>query len=133
METMTEREKEYLPLLKYVMILSDKGIPTTVESVSNGMAIGSYDVKFENGKWYIAKEEMLKRIKGKQKIEPIEADYYSFHGLLYHLSECGIDLDESNIFSLMTFGAIEWKNDKYGRYIISVHELDKLVKKYSSR
>ncbi|OKL39526.1 hypothetical protein A3841_00825 [Pontibacter flavimaris] len=133
MEKMTEREKEYLPLLKYVMILSEKGIPTTVESVGNGMMIGSYDAKYEDGKWYISKDDMLKRIRQNtnKKIEPIEAGHYSIHGLLYHLSESGIDFDEGNITNFIITGRLEYKQDNFGRFVIPAHELEKLVKKYS--
>jgi hypothetical protein len=134
MEKMTEREKEYLPLLKYVMILSEKGVPTTVESVANMMAIGAIDTKREDGQWYVAKAEMLKRIKARGKKWPsVESGYYSIYGLLYQLSKRGIDLEEGNISNFMLYGELEFKQDMYGRHLFQAHELEKLIKKYSSR
>jgi hypothetical protein len=56
-----EQETEWIPILKFVKILSEKGINITVGSVANGMAIGSVRGKLEDGKWYIAKEEMVRR------------------------------------------------------------------------
>lgn len=125
-------EKEYLPLLKYVAILSDKGVPVSVESVANTMAIGAIDVKRENGSWYVAKDEMLKRIKASgKKWEAVEEGYYSIHGFMYQLSLCGIDMDEDNICHLLSIGEMESKVDQYGRLTIPLHELEKRVSRFS--
>jgi hypothetical protein len=126
-----EQEKEYIPLLKYVMILTEKGINTSVEAVANGMAIGSIDVKRVDGKWYVAKHEMLKRIKASgKKLPPIEAGYYSIHGFIYNLSECGVDMYGDNICHLIATGRMEAKVDEYNRFVIPAHELEKIVKKF---
>lgn len=127
-------EKEYLPILKYVMILSEKGVPTTVDSVACTMSIGAIDAKMNNGKWYIAKAEMVKRIRERgKKMEAIEAGYYSLHGFIYHLSEHGIDMYEDNVSHFMSIGKLECKRDKFGRYLISAHELKKRIEQFGSQ
>jgi hypothetical protein len=125
-------EKEYLPLLQYVMILSEKGVPTTVESVACGMAIGSIDVKRDNnGNWFVAKHEMERRIREKgKKWAKVEAGHYSLSGFIYELSKCGIDMEEGQLSNLIILGKLDYKIDKYGRHLIPAHELEKRVKLY---
>jgi hypothetical protein len=126
-------EREYLPLLQYVMILTEKGIPTTVDSVAGTMAIGAIDAKKgKSGDWYVAKEEMLKRLKASgRKLEPVEAGCYSLYGFLYELSKYGVEMDEETIYGQMTFCSIRWKKDQYGRIVIPAHELEKRVRSNS--
>ena len=128
-------EKEYIPILKYVMILSEKGVPATVDAVGRGLAIGSIDAKRDsNGKWHVAKHEMLKRIKASgKKFAPVEAGYYSIHGFIYHLSENGVDMHEDNIGHLLSLGLMESKIDKCGRLVIPAHELEKRIKQIGNR
>ena len=135
-ETVTvEKKEEFIPLLKFVRILHEKGINVTVESVGNGMAVGSFKyLRDEKDKWHIAKSELLRRIKASgKKWPPIEEGYLSIYGFLYEMSLHEIDYSEDQLYNQMYFGLIGAHQDTYGRWLIPVHEFEKKLEQFGDK
>ncbi|WP_207430572.1 hypothetical protein [Sabulibacter ruber] len=135
-ETATvEKEEEYIPLLKFVKILSERGVNITIDSVGRGMAICSFKCKMDDqGNWHIAKEELLRRIKASgKKWPPIEKGYYSIYGFIWELSLHGIDFSEDQLHNQMYYGKIDLSKDDYGRWVIPQHELDKRLEQFGGK
>ncbi|RNI23378.1 hypothetical protein [Rufibacter latericius] len=89
-------------------------------------------IRDENGTWWIAKHEMLTRIResGNRKLPPIEEGWISLESYVYHLSEAGIKVEEGKVCTQIFFtGSIKGKKDDYGRTLIKAEELQKKIEK----
>jgi hypothetical protein len=128
-----ESKVEYMPLLRWLAILTEKGVNVSEDQIRYKKVMGTIDAKSgRSGEIYIAKHEMVARLKElKEKLEPIEAGYYSLYGFLYELSRYGVPMSEGAVGGQMFTGSLTWSKDKHGRYLFPVHELEKRIKDHS--
>ncbi|MBC3540419.1 hypothetical protein ACFSC6_11055 [Rufibacter sediminis] len=129
---MKVKEKEYLPVLKYIQILSEKAIPVSLESISNALAYSAFDARCDDkGQWHVAKHELLKRVRehGK-KVPPVEEGYVTLQAYVYLLNEAGIDMPEDRVWAQIIYGNMIGKNDEFGRFLISRQDLDKAIERF---
>ncbi|MFD1753573.1 hypothetical protein ACFSC6_00040 [Rufibacter sediminis] len=126
-------EKDYIKLLQCNQVLNERGIEFSLRGISALQAIGKVDtIRDENGTWWIAKHEMLTRIResGNHKLPPIEEGWISLEGYAYHLSEAGIKVEEGKVCTqIFLTRSIEGKRDDYGRTLIKAEELQKRIQK----